>query len=329
MRGAARLATAVALTLTPLLAGPAAATTGATTAAGTAAVPASSGIPLPPVFRNISPVNCLRIVLPNRKDRCRKSKVPSTVDDTEAITIGVGPNGTPVEVTDRQQLVVHGPGTFLIYELGPARKAEGRNEFSQPQAELGQVEWQGFASGRTRELDGLLTLDAGFEAARLPMSIRIQFVDSSGHRGALKPGGSAPADGTATITLTNITPSERFVAVGTAAPAPLATALDTLLDAANSHRPGVPPYAGSGLPTQIAGTLIGRTPLTVAAPLRVTGTVTVPGSTGTTVSGPGTHPVADGASISISSEPSTFDARCASSRGQSTCSSRTPAQPTT
>jgi len=302
MRGAARLATAVALALTPLLAGPAAATTGATApsaAAGTATTTTPpAGIPLPPVFRNVSPVNCLRIVLPNRKDRCRKSKVPNTVDDTEAITIGVGPNGTPVVVTDRQQLVVHGPGTFLIYELGPARKAEGRNEFSQPQAELGQVVWQGFASGPTRELDGLLTLDAGFEAARLPMSIRIEFVDSSGHRGALKPGGSAPTDGTATITLTNITPSERFVAVGTAAPVPLATALDTLLDAANSHRPGVPPYAGSGLPTQIAGTLIGRTQLTVTAPLRVTGTVTVPGSAGTAVSGPGTHPVADGATIS-------------------------------
>lgn len=307
MHGGARLATAVALALTPLLGGPAAATTEAG-AAGTAAAPASAGIPLPPVFRNISPISCLRVVLPNRKDRCRKSKVPSTVDDTEAITVCVGPNGTPVVVTDRQHLVVHGPGTFLIYELGPARKAEGRNEFSQPQAELGQVVWQGFVSGPTRELDGLLTLDADFEAARLPMSVRIEFADRVGHRTALKPGGSAPTDGTATITLTNITASERFVAVGSAAPVPLATALDTLLHAANSHRPGVPPYAGSGLPTELAGTLVGRTQLTATAPLRVTGTVTVPGSAGTEVSGPGTHPVADGATISgtLSTAPVSF-----------------------
>ena len=302
MRGAARLATAVALALTPLLAGPAAAT-------ATSTAPAS--IPLPPTFRNISPVSCLRVVLPNRKDRCRKSKVPSTVDDTESITVGVGPDGTPAVVTDRQHLVVHGPGTYLIYELGPARKAEGLNEFSQPQAELGQVVWQGFASGRTRELDGLLTLDAGFEAARLPMSIGIEFVDGHGKRSALKPGGRAPADGTATITLTNTTPSARFVAVGSAAPVPLAAALDTLLTAANSHRPGVPPYPGGGLPKELQGTLIGQTQSMVTAPLRVSGTITVPGSTGTSVSGPGTHPIAEGASISgtLSTAPATLQVR--------------------
>jgi hypothetical protein len=297
MRGAARLATSVALVLAPLLAGPSAA---GPPAAGPAAAPgtAAVSIPLPQTFRNISPISCVKIVLPNRKDRCRTSKVPSTVDDREAITVGVGPNGDPVVVTDRQRLVVHGPGTYLIYELGPARKADGLNEFSQPQAKLGQVVWEGFVSGATRELDGLLTLDAGLEAGRLPMAVRIEFTDSNGKRVSLQPGGRAPSDGTATITLLNLSTSPRFLAVGTAAVDPLAHALDTLLTAANADRERVPPYAGAGLPVQIPGTLVGQTETNVTAPLRVHGTVTVAGSTGTPVTGPGTQPTPGGATVS-------------------------------
>jgi hypothetical protein len=286
MRGAARLATAVALVVTPLLPGP---------AAGATAAPYD--IPLPQTFRNINPIACVTIVVPGRKDRCRTSKVPGTVDDTELVTVGVDPSGDPAVVTDRQQLVVHGAGAYLIYELGPARTAAGRNDFSQPQAELGQVVWQGFSTG-TRTLDGLLTLDAGIEAARLPMSVRIDFAGNDGNHVPLQPGGQAPAAGTATITLLNLTSSPRFLAVGTAALHPLARALDTLLAAAKSGRPGVPPYAGGGLPSRIAGTVIGQTESTVTAPLRVHGTVTVPGNTGSPVSGPGTQPVPGGATVS-------------------------------
>jgi len=302
MRGAARLATAVALVVAPLLAGQSATATLGTAAPHAAAVAAPygipPGIPLPETFRNINPINCVSIVAPGRKDRCLTSKVPSTVDDTEAVTVGVGPDGTPVEVTDRQRLVVHGPGTYLIYELGPARRVDGLDEFSLPTAKFGQVVWQGFASSTTRELNALLTLDAGFEANRLPMALQIEFTDAHGDRVDLEPGGRAPSDGTATITLTNLTPSPRFLSVGTAAAKPLARALDSLLAAAKSPRPGAPPYAGHGLPARLAGTLIGRTQSTVTAPLRVQGTVTVAGSTGTPVTGPGTSPVPGGATVS-------------------------------
>src|SRR5437660_2318008 len=273
MRGAARLATAVALAVAPLLAA-APATATATSPTGAAPYGIPPGIPLPQTFRNINPIACVTIVVPGRKDRCRTSKVPSTVDDTEAVTVGVGPNGAPAVVTDRQRLVVHGAGPYLIYELGPARTAQGLNDFSQPDAKLGQVVWQGFSTG-TRTLDGLLTLDAALEAARLPMAVRIEFTDRAGNRTPLQPGGRAPSDGTATITLLNLSSSPRFLAVGTAKVGPLAHALDTLLAAAKSDRPGVPPYAGNGLPLRIAGTLAGQTETTVTAPLRVRGTVTV------------------------------------------------------
>jgi len=284
MRGAARLATAVALVLMPVL-------PGLSTAAA-----APYDIPLPPSFRNINPVKCLAIVGTSRRDRCRTSKVPGAVDDTEAVTVAVGPNGDPAVVTDRQRLVVHGAGPYLIYELGPARKADGLNEFSQPRAELGQVVWEGFSTG-TRSLEGMLTLDPGIEAARLPMSVRIEFTGPGGKHTALDPGGEAPADGTAKVTLLNLTPSPRFLAVGTAAVTPLAHALDTLLAAARSDRPGVPPYAGNGLPSTVAGTLVGQTESTVTAPLRVHGTVTVAGGTGTPVTGQGTTPIPGGATV--------------------------------
>lgn len=306
MRGAARLSTAIALVVVPLLGGVAPAAPWPGTATAPYGIP--PGIPLPQTFRNIDPIHCLAI--PGvRKDRCRTSKVPSTVDDTEALTVGVGPDGAAAVVTDRQHLVVHGSGPYLIYELGPARKAEGLNDLSLPTAELGQVVWQGFSPG-VRALDGLLTLDPGIEAARLPMALRINFAGRDRKPVALEPGGRAPVDGTATISLVNLSPSPRFLYVGTAAPAPLARALDTLLSAARSDRPGVPPYAGAGLPVQIAGTVAGQTQSVVTAPLRIRGTVTVPGATGTPVTGLGTTPVPGGASITgtLETDPATFQA---------------------
>jgi len=306
MRAAARLATAIALAGAPLLAG----------LAPSSAAPADAvgGIPLPQTFRNINPIKCLAIIGQARKDRCRTSKVPGAVDDTEAVTVGVGPNGDPAVVTDRQQLTVHGAGNYLIYELGPARKADGLNEFSLPNTEFGQVVWQGFSPGtQPRVLAALLTLDAGIEANRLPMALRIDFTGTDGRHATLDPGGRAPIDGTAHVTLLNLTGSPRFLAVGTAGLSPLARALDTLLAAARAEQPGVPsvpPYAGTGLPAALPGTLVGQTETTVTAPLLVQGTLTVPGASGTPITGPGTQPIASGASISgrLNTTPVTFDA---------------------
>ncbi|MDQ1747114.1 MAG: hypothetical protein QOD07_1377 [Frankiaceae bacterium] len=315
MRAAARLATAAVLVAAPLLAGPAASSAPLTVAAPYGI---RAGIPLPPTFRNINPIKCLAIIGQARKDRCRTSKVPSTVDDTEAVDVGVGPDGVPAVVTDRQQLVVHGAGNYLIYELGPARKADGLNEFSLPNTNLGQVVWQGFAPGtRPRTLAALLTLDPGIEANRLPMSIQIEFTDAHGKRKSLDPGGAAPVAGTAHITLVNATGSPRSLAVGTAALGPLAHALDTLLAAARDGRadvPRSPPCAGNGLPESLPGTLLGQTPTTVTAPLLVHGTITVAGATGSPVTGPpGTAAVPGGASLDgrLNTTPVTFDAHLA------------------
>src|SRR5205823_6639900 len=72
--------------------------------------------------------------------------------------------------------------------------------------------------------------------------------------------------------------------------------LGLLYAAARAPRAAVPPYAGSGLPPELPGRYRGDEQTTIAAPLRVTGSIGVtPGST--RVEGPGTTPTATGADI--------------------------------
>ena len=264
-----------------------------------AAAPAltSAGIALVQPVRNVDPLaGALGFGL--RKDRLLKSVVPGPVANTEALTVAVGPTGAPAVVTDLQQLVISAAGNYIVRELGPARRAVGLGDTVPPVLELGQVVWQGFSPG-TRTLRAELTLDPGIEAGRLPMSVRIGFRDRQGHPRSLRPGGVAPSDGTATVTLVNATGIPRTVALGRAATRPLARALDAMYDAARAPRAAVPPYAGGGLPVALPGVHNGDEQLTVVAPLRVTGTLGVAEAAAgpVAVRGPGTTPSAAGAQV--------------------------------
>lgn len=256
----------------------------------------TAGITLPVPLHNIDPLSNSPL-FHFRQTRLYRSSVPGAINDAEAITVAVGPDGTPSAVTDRQQLVLHGKaGPYLIYELGPAREVEGLNDFSLPTVDVGQVVWQGFSPG-TRSLVGLLTLDPAIEAARLPLSVGLTFHDSAGHQRPLLPGARAPDNGTIEVTLTNQTSSPRIVDVGTGDANAVASVLDTLLDAAKSERAGVPPYAGNGLPKTVAGTVTGQQQIPVTAPLRVRGSIGVVGSTGSPVTGLGTTQIPGGATV--------------------------------
>jgi hypothetical protein len=222
--------------------------------------------------------------------------VPGPVRNTEQVTAQIGPTGTPTAVTDLQTLVITRQGTYIVRELGPARRADGLGDTVPPVLELGQVVWQGFSPG-TRTLRALLTLDPGIEANRLPMSVAITFRDTSGRPRLLGPGEVAPTAGTATVTLTNQTASPRVVPIGTAAPRALGAALQTLYDAARRPAAAVPPYAGHGLPSILPGTAGGEEQISVTAPLHVTGTLTVPEAAASPVNGPGTAPTANGARL--------------------------------
>ena len=277
--------------LTLLAVGPTLAATpsaGAPTATGS-----PDGIRLPLPVHDVDPLTGVNLGL--RKDRLRKSVVPGTASDREDILVAVGPNGSPAAVTDTQSVVIDGAGNYIVRELGPARAAVGLGDTVPPVLELGTVVWMGFSPGH-RELSARLTLDPGIEAARLPLKVAMQLRDNSGHLHPLDPGGKAPVDGTLTVTLTNQTSSRRVVDAGTADIAPLAGALDRLRVAADRPRAAVPPVAGAGLPTMLPGHRTGERSLDVVAPLRISGTLRVPGAT-PAVNGPGTRPLADGVAL--------------------------------
>jgi hypothetical protein len=230
-----------------------------------------------------------------RKDRLRTSVVPGTADDREDVLVAVGPGGAPAAVVDTQRLVIDGAGNYIIRELGPARAAVGLNDTVPPVLELGTVVWMGFSPGH-RELSARLTLDPGIEAARLPMKVVLQLRDHNGTLHRIDPGGRMPVAGTVTVTLVNQTTTLRTVDAGVGDPLALAAALDKLRAAASAPHDAVPPVAGSGLPLRIPGHRTGSRQLTVVAPIRVTGTITVPGAT-PAVQGPGTTPIANGVAV--------------------------------
>ena len=253
----------------------------------------ATGIPLLQPVHGVDPLANVNLGL--RPDRLKKSIVPGPVDDLEQVRVLVGPSGAPAAVTDRQQLVLHSAGNYVVRELGPARAAIGLGNTVPPVLELGTVVWQGFSPG-ARSLSALLTLDPGIEATRLPMKVGLQFRNAAGRVLPLRPGAAAPADGTVTVTLSNNTGSPRSVVTGVADVRPMAQVLDRLRVAAGRPRAAVPPVAGAGLPATVPGQAQSQLSLNVVAPLRVTGTLTAPGGTAA-IRGPGLSPAVDGASI--------------------------------
>ncbi len=226
-------------------------------------------------------------------DRLLTSHTPGPVTNREAITVALAPDGAPVVVTLDQRLRLTGVGDYQVRERGPARQVRRVGDTVAPVLKLGTVVWLGFSPGH-RELAARLTLDAGLEAPRLPMAVRLVFRDAAGQRRALLPGGRAPSPGTLTVTLVNQSAATVTVPTGRAAAADLAGPLTTLLAAARHPRAGPLPTGGAGLPATIPATLPGQRRIAVVAPLRVTGTIRA--SQGR-VTGPGTTPTTGGARV--------------------------------
>jgi hypothetical protein len=254
---------------------------------------AADSITLPAPVRGVAPVADAGLT----HEQLRTSQAPGAVDGSQDVTVAVGPTGAPADVTVVQRLRIRGTGDYAIRQRGPARSAVALDDTVPPVLDRGTVVWQGFSPGE-RGLAARLTLDPGLEAPRLPLAATVSFQATDGRVGALDDGAVAPADGTAYLTLTNQTGSERQVQTGVAQPLPLATALDRLRTAAEHPGAAVPPTAGDGLPLSLPGRPTGTATQPVVAPLVVTGSIRVPGSTGSVVSGPGTSAVADGTDVS-------------------------------
>jgi hypothetical protein len=229
-------------------------------------------------------------------ERCKKSSVPGPVVNDEKVLIGLGGDGVPVRVLLEQRLVLTKVGDYVIRERGPARSAVGLVPDSDPpNTKLGAVVYQGFTPGN-RRLGARLTLDAGLEAPRLPLTVTVTFDDGRGAR-ALDPGGRVPGPGTVQVRLTNNTAQPAVLPTGSDAnPASLAPALDAALRAARAPAGPRLPSTDTVLPKTLDVASPARREASQSVPLRISGSLRVTGTTGS-VSGDGASPVPNGAVV--------------------------------
>ena len=219
-----------------------------------------------------------------RPDRRLVSDVPSTVRTHEDVTVSVDGRGTPVDVQLDERLHVYGTGAYLIYERGPARDAAPIGDSLAPVLKLGTVLWQGFSPGG-RDLAARLHLDPTLEAERLPVNVRLSWTPKGTTRARpLGKDGLVTSAGTVHLQLTNTTGAPNDLPTGTVAPQQLVQPLTTLLDAAHTAatHPTTAialPTAGNGLPTSLPASETSEGSAFIAAPMRVVGTLSAPGTT--------------------------------------------------
>jgi hypothetical protein len=231
-------------------------------------------------------------------ERCKKSKVPGPVVNDEVVLVGLAGDGVPSRVQLEQRLLLTKVGDYVIRERGPARSAVPLVPGSDPpNTKLGAVVWQGFTPG-DRRLGARLTLDAGLEALRLPLTVTASFTPAiGGTTRPLDPGGRVPGAGTVQLRISNETSQPAVLPTGADADA---NALAVPLDAARRAAAAPPglrlPSTDTVLPKALAVTGPARREGSQSVPLRVTGFVRLTGTTGT-VTGAGTTAVPDGAVV--------------------------------
>ena len=243
-------------------------------ALGAPPVPAAPGVltlPKPP-----APIPVPPDAFADRPERLRQSIVPGRVDDTERLDVGLAPDGTPAVVTATQRLVLHGTGQFIVWQRASAQDAEALEDTSPPVLKREALIWQGFVDGR-KTLAAKITLDPGVERELLPFAVTLEWRGA----GRIGPGGRLPGPGDVVVRISNTTARGMDLPTGEVDPARLAGPLDTLRDAGSTRSPATPPAAGVGLPATLPARDVGPTRnVSVAAPLRLTGTVRVtPGGT--------------------------------------------------
>ena len=231
-------------------------------------------------------------VFADKPERLRRSIVPGGVDDTERLDVGLGPDGSPAAVSLTQRLVLKGTGQFVIWQRSSAQDVEALEDTTAPVLKREAVIWQGFVDG-TKTLAARLTLDPALERELLPIAVELEWRGA----GAIGPGGTLPGEGDIVVRLRNTTARGVDLPSGTADPAAIAGPLDRLLAAGTSRAPAVPPAAGRGLPERVRADLGPSRNVAVPAPMRVTGTIRVPGGTASSELTPATTPLPDGLQV--------------------------------
>jgi len=133
---------------------------------------------------------------------------PGPVTVSEAVALGVRPDGLSGPVTVRQRVVVDGTGDFIVELPMNAADVVPANETSQPGLRQGTVLWEGFAPGR-RELEAVVTLLGRAAAQRMPVAV------TGTTRGR-----------EVTVSIANSTAIRVMTSTGTPTPASLSQAID-------------------------------------------------------------------------------------------------------
>lgn len=255
---------------------------------GALALPASADtVDLPsPEAAKVQQSNLIKAV-GGRPDRLLRSIVPGPVVNDELVRVRLGADGTPREVLAEQRLQLQGQGDYAVRERGPARSATSLADGPPPVTRRGAVVWQGFSPGR-RDLGARLVLDPLIEAPHLPLRISVSGVDD---------GGRVARARLVTVTVTNTTsqPTDLPTADDVAA-ALVAPALDRALVVAQHPSSARLPSTDDVLPSSLPVTRAATVSAAQAVPLRLTGSLTLVGTSGT-VTGPATTPTATGATF--------------------------------
>jgi hypothetical protein len=186
----------------------------------------------------------------------QETRFPGRLRNVERIVVGIDRSGAPVRVAVTQRLTISRPGDFTFLVQAPATRvvAAPGSQAEPGLRDLGVV-WQGFASGR-RVLAATVTL-APAAAAFLPLRVSVE-------RRA----------GSVALRLENIARGQFTVATGSVAPDAVRGFLARLSRTTNIA------------PSELAlpGRAAGHATISVTAPLRVRGTITVPGRSPVAVS---------------------------------------------
>ncbi len=198
--------------------------------------------PVPPVRSNNPAAPVLEVRFPRR------------IDSRERVRAALDRTGKPVAISVLQRLVVSGTGDYTFAVTGPiagVQRAAGSQ--SDPGLRRDQILWQGF-SARRRLLAANAELRATEAAAQLPIRVRVE----------------AAKDGSVRVHLTNATAVKALTFSTRIARSELIRALATVRAAVKRGLPA------PEIVVEAQGPLRRRS-ITVAAPLRVSGRIEVPG----------------------------------------------------
>ena len=186
----------------------------------------------------------------------QETRFPGRLRSDQRVEVGLAGDGSPARVGVTQRLLISRPGDFSFTVPAPATAvvAAAGSQAQPGLRDLGIV-WQGFSSGH-RALASRATLRPDAAARALPLRVSVE-----------------PDGDRTTVRLENVAAREILLARGTASPAAVR---DFVTRFRAAQRRAGDAIAATGL-FAVDGTPAGQERSRVVAPLRVRGTITVPG----------------------------------------------------